>query len=144
MTRINKKTLLLASLVGLALAGCTNRLADVTYISTKAVNQEQLSTATTDNIRSTGEDMKQIIIFIPTGQPDIKEAIDQAIETRPCGIALKDATLTAYSWYIPWVYGQHKLIAEGKVLEDVNCVAQQPLTNSTGINTSSKVEASLN
>lgn len=144
MTRINKKAVLLVSLAGLALAGCTNRLADVTYISTKAINQGQLSTATTDNVRATGEDMKQIIIIIPTGTPDIKEAIDQAIETKPCGIALKDATLTSHSWYIPYIYGQQKLVAEGKVLEDVDCVTQRALTNSTGVTTSSNTEASLN
>jgi len=95
---------------GLALGGCTNRLADVTYISTKAINQAQLASATTDNVRVKGE--------------DIKEAIDNAIENKPCGIALKDAPLTSYSWYIPYLYGQNTLIAEGKVLEDIDCLAQ--------------------
>ena len=114
--------ILLAPISALILAGCTHRLADVTYISTKAVNQTQISQATTDNIRVTGEDMKQIIVFFPTGRPDMKEALDEAIETKPCGIALKDATLTNFSWYIPYIYGQFKIIAEGKVLEDRECV----------------------
>ncbi|MBA6291669.1 hypothetical protein H4J58_18815 [Colwellia sp. MB3u-70] len=125
------KSLLMAVFAGLTLGGCTHRMADVTYISTKAVNQEQISTASTDNVRVTGEDMKQIIVFIPTGRPDMKEALDNAIETKPCGIALKDVTLTSHSWYIPYIYGQRKIIAEGKVLEDRNCLAKQSNKSTT-------------
>ncbi|MFT7005589.1 MAG: hypothetical protein ACJAXJ_000087 [Colwellia sp.] len=134
MEKLGRYSLVLAAISGLALGGCTARIADVTYISTKAVNQSQISKATTDNVRVTGEDMKQIIVFIPTGRPDMKEALDEAIETKPCGIALKDATLTSYSWWIPYIYGQSKIIAEGKVLEDTECLASRNANSVMAVN----------
>lgn len=69
---------------------------------------------TTYNVRSKGEDKKHIIVFFPTGIPDMKEAIDNAIEKNgPNCVGLSNATLERKWFYIPFIYGQESFVAEG-------------------------------
>ena len=62
--------------------------------------------------------MKQIIIIIPTGVPNAKQALDRAIESIPGAVALVDGVLTNKYWYIPYIYGQSSYIVEGTPLID--------------------------
>lgn len=74
------KHLLLAGSALLAVS-CTTRVADLTVASTKNMDLKHTAGYTTTyNVRSKGEDKKHIIVFFPTGIPDMKEAIDNAIE----------------------------------------------------------------
>ena len=107
--------LVLAAMV-LATSGCARRIADLTYVSSKNVSQDKLSNAVSDGERVTGEDKAHIIIFIPTGNPNAEEALDRAIESKPGGVALKNASIHASWFYIPYVYGQSKIWVEGEVL----------------------------
>lgn len=61
-----------------------------------------------------GSDSKMIIIFWGT-PASLEEAIDRAIESGS-GTALVDASLYAKFWYIPYIVGQRKFRAEGKVI----------------------------
>ena len=57
---------------------------------------------------------KHVIIFFPTGIPDMKEAIDNAIEKNgPNCVGLANATLERKWFYIPFIYGQESFVAEG-------------------------------
>ena len=68
--------------------------------------------------RIKGEDKAHIIIFIPTGNPNVKEAVDKAIESMPGCVALLDGVID-YKWfYIPYIYGQSAYIVEGTPLID--------------------------
>ena len=53
----------------------------------------------------------------PTGTPNIKEAIDRAIESVPGAVALLDGVLSYSSWNAI-LYGQIKYIVEGTPLID--------------------------
>ena len=108
------KHLLLAGSVLLAVS-CTTRVADLTVASTKNMDLKHTAGYTTTyNVRSKGEDKKHIIIFFPTGIPDMKEAIDNAIEKNgPNCVGLSNATLERKWLYIPFIYGQESFVAEG-------------------------------
>ncbi|MGB5444991.1 MAG: hypothetical protein WBM99_05715 [Psychromonas sp.] len=112
-----KKVVLASSIIaGMFLSGCTQRIADLTYVSTKNISQEELANATSDNERVVGEDSSQIFIIIPTGNPNTEEAIDRAIEKKKGGIALKNATIHSSFFYIPYIYGKATITVEGEVL----------------------------
>lgn len=68
--------------------------------------------------RVTGEDKFHIIVFIPTGQPSAKEALDKAIESTPGAVALLDGVITHKSWWVPYIYGQSSIEVEGTPLID--------------------------
>ena len=112
------KKLVIASsiIISVFLSGCTQRIADLTYVSTKNITQEELATSTSDNERVIGEDSSHIIVFIPTGQPSAEEALDRAIEKKKGGIALKNATIHSSWFYIPYIYGKSTITVEGEVL----------------------------
>ena len=63
-------------------------------------------------------DTAVIIIIIPTGVPNMKTAIDKAIESVPGAIALLDGVLSVRSWYIPPLFGETAYIVEGTPLID--------------------------
>lgn len=109
-----KQILVAVSAVTL-LASCSNRLADLTIASTKNMDiNNHKGYTTTVNARTRGEDKKHIIFFIPTGKPNMKEAIDKAIERNGTNcVGLTNATITENWFYIPLLYGQHWLVAEG-------------------------------
>ena len=96
-------------------AGCSQTLGDFTILSTKNVDLSALSKSHRAG-ETQGEDKTYIIIFIPTGVPNLKTAIDRAIEAVPGCYALSDARLTASSFYIPYVYGENSFSVKGTAL----------------------------
>jgi hypothetical protein len=99
-------------------AGCTTRLVDFTVISTKNVDWSQASTFKRGKNRIEGRDTIHIIVFIPTGVPNMKEAVDRAIESVPGAVALVDGVLLSKAWYIPYIYGRSSYVVEGSPLID--------------------------
>ncbi|HPN57210.1 MAG TPA: hypothetical protein PLD92_10210, partial [Candidatus Omnitrophota bacterium] len=61
--------------LSLSLAGCTVRMIDFTILSTKNIDLARASTFKRGAARVEGKDEISIIIFIPTGVPNVKEAI---------------------------------------------------------------------
>jgi len=112
-----KKILALPVLLAI-LFGCTHRITDFTLISTKNVDMSKASSFKRAQQRVNGEDRAQIIIFIPIGEANVKEAIDNAIEQIPGCVALVDGVLYTKFWYIPYIYGQSAAIVEGTPLID--------------------------
>lgn len=72
--------------------------------------------------RTIGVDKVHIVTFIPTGIPNVKEALDKAIESQPGGVALVDGVITRRSFYIPLIYGQDWFEVEGTLLVDPRLV----------------------
>ena len=99
-------------------SSCTRRIMDFTLISTKNVELSKFPTYKRGTSRVEGKDTKSIIIFIPTGVPDAKEAIDRAIESTPGAVALVDGVLTYKNFYIPYIYGEMTYVVEGTPLID--------------------------
>ena len=98
--------------------GCTQRILDFTVVSTKNIDWSRSGEFKRNPQRVEGSDLKHIIIVIPTGVPSLEEAIDNAIEKVPGGVALVDGVLSYRWWYIPYVYGQVEYVVKGSVLVD--------------------------
>ena len=106
------KTLGLGFVVAaLFLVGCTTRLGDFTVVSSKNMDVGKRHLVKGDRV--TGIDKKHIIIFIPTGIPNMKEAVDEAIEKTDGAVGLSDVTIKQGFWYIPYIYGQQWWEVEG-------------------------------
>jgi hypothetical protein len=108
------------------LSGCVTRLADFTLISTKNIDLTKGASFKRAQSRVTGEDVASIIIIIPTGVPNMKTAIDKAIESVPGAIALLDGVLSSKSWSII-IFGQCGYIVEGTPLIDPALVTHAAL-----------------
>jgi hypothetical protein len=114
--KTNKLLLLLCA--ASLLVGCSQRILDFTVISSKNVDLSRGADFKRLPTRVRGEDRKHIIIFIPTGQPNAKAAMDRAIESVPGAVGLLDGVVTSHGWWIPYIYGQAWIEVEGTPLID--------------------------
>lgn len=128
-----KKNILWLLAVVLLMSSCTQRLIDFTIISSKNVpitdKGTEFQKATS---RVKGVDSKWSVLFVP-GVPNMKEAIDRAIEQYPGAVALTDGVVYQKSWTC-FLVGQNKYIVEGTPLypeqHDANHVQKgQEVTN---------------
>lgn len=115
---MNKASLALIIAVATVFSGCTTRLVDFTVISSKNIDLSRGAEFKRHISRVEGEDLVHIIVFVPTGIPNAKEALDKAIESVPGAVALLDGVITRKWFYIPWIYGQDKFVVEGTPLID--------------------------
>jgi hypothetical protein len=92
-----------------AFTGCTKRIGDFTMVTTK--NYE---TKTQYKMvgRMEGKSVK-MIIFIPLGTPDLKDAVDDAIQAGN-GVYLANAVIEQMTWYA-LIVGQTGYIVTGDV-----------------------------
>lgn len=95
------------------MSSCTHRLTDFTVISTKNVPLgKEVASLQKANQRVKGVDRSHIILFIPIGTPNMKEAIDKAIEKYPGAIGLADGVVKSKGW-TALLYGQNSYVVEG-------------------------------
>lgn len=107
----------------LCFTGCTARLVDFTIISTKNIDLSRSGNFQRAKTRVEGKDTAMIIIFIPTGVPNIKEAIDRAIESVPGAVALVDGVLTQESFW--FIFGMSSYVVEGTPLIDATIAVSE-------------------
>lgn len=104
-----------------ALGSCTNRLTDFTVISTKNFpiggNYQPVIEKAQQRVK--GKDTKHMVLFIPLGFPNLKAAIDKAIESYPGAIGLADGVVKSSGWSAI-LYGQSSYIVEGTPIYDKN------------------------
>jgi hypothetical protein len=105
------------------ISGCATPRIDFTAISSKNIDWSRASEYQRTSQRAEGVDKVHIIIFIPTGVPNAKEAMDRAIESVPGAVALIDCVMTQSFWYIPYIYGQASWVVEGTPLIDKRLVS---------------------
>lgn len=104
-------TVTLASLLAfMAVTGCTQRVLDFTVISSKQMEM-RIEDAGKGN-RVEGKDGVYWFITIPLGTPNLKEAVDRAIESAGPGYdALIDGVIYAQNyWYIVTGYSGYKVV----------------------------------
>ena len=99
-------------------SGCSTRITDFTFISSKNIDLSRGADLKRSAVRVKGEDRKSIVIFIPTGTPNVKAALDKAIESTPGAVGLADGVITLNSWYIPYIYGESWYEVDGTPLID--------------------------
>ncbi|MDR1330715.1 MAG: hypothetical protein LBK07_01265 [Tannerella sp.] len=112
------KTFMLLLIFGIVASGCSHRMLDFTLISSKNVDLTKGASFVRGKSRMQGRDRIHMIIFIPTGSVNIKEALDIAIEATPGCVALLDGVIYTRFWWIPFIYGQQSATVEGLPLID--------------------------
>ena len=110
--------LLLLSITAIIFSSCTHRVLDFTLISSKNVDLSKGATFERGKQRVEGVDMVHWIICFPIGTVNIKEALDNAIESTPGCVALLDGVIYTKFWWIPYIYGQQSALIEGTPLID--------------------------
>ncbi|OXY81317.1 hypothetical protein [Oceanimonas doudoroffii] len=86
-----KKAIIVATLSALSLSACSMRVADMTVGSTKNYNINAAKFVKGERVK--GEDTYPVILF-PLGIPNVKTAMDKAIETDKCAVGLTDVVVT--------------------------------------------------
>lgn len=120
------KLVFLAILLAFALlagARCVRTITDFTIVSTKNVDLSRAAEFKWSPRMVRGRDVVHWVTIFPlswSGDPELKPAIDRAIQSVPGCVALVDGRIRESFWYIPLLYGQHSLIAEGTPLIDPN------------------------
>ena len=103
---------ILLAMTLMVLSGCTRRMIDFTVISSKNVDLGD-NRAAIGQVRVEGTDACWFVLFIPMCQPNIKEAVDQAIESAGPGYdALIDGVLSQTTWHV-LLTGKVAFIVEG-------------------------------
>ena len=97
-----------------ALSGCVsvNRIGDFTIISSKNIDLSRGAAFKRGTTRVTGQDMVSTMGFVPI-TPNMKTAIDKAIESTPGTVALLDGVISQKT--TPWKVGY---MVEGTPLID--------------------------
>lgn len=108
-------------LLATSLGSCTHRLTDFTVISTKniPIGEGVHTDFQKGTKRVKGTDVAHTVLFLPLGFPNMKEAIDKAIEEVPGAIGLVDGVVKSSGWSC-LIYGQNKYIVEGTPLFPTN------------------------
>ena len=97
--------------------GCTRRMGDFTYISTKNLNLAKFTTEDSQKAQPvTGEDQKWIVI-LPGSVPNVEDAVDRALEGSDAQ-ALTNARIYYKVWYVPYVVGQWGFVVKGQPVKN--------------------------
>jgi hypothetical protein len=89
---------LVSVMVFLIFGGCTQRIIDFTVISSKQMEMRIQDTGKGNRVE--GKDGVYWVLFIPLGTPNLKEAVDRAIESAGPGYdALIDGVIYSSSYY---------------------------------------------
>jgi hypothetical protein len=122
-----KKTLFAIS-ISIILTSCSQSIFNFTLISTKNIEIEKLSFLKKSSEKAKGEDKAHIIVVIPSKTVKIDQAITNTIDKIPGCIALVDGVVTSKLWYIPYLYGQQRIVIEATPLIDTSLVKSSKLT----------------
>ncbi len=115
--KIKYKFIFLLLGISIIIPSCTHRIVDFTIISTKNVDLSKASTFERAGQRNQGNDRVYWLITIPLGTPNMKEAIDRAIEQTPGAVALVDGVVYSKGvWFV--ISGFSEYIVEGTPLVD--------------------------
>lgn len=107
------KKIFIISFMLLAITGCSTRIADLTVASTKNFN---LNSGNLDiGSRVTGSSTIPVILF-PLGQPNLKEAIDNAVEKDRCAVGLSNVVI--YYNEAVFIFGTISLSVKGNLILD--------------------------
>lgn len=107
-------------------AGCSQRMIDFTIISSKNVDLSNAARFTRGTQRVEGKDTAYIIVFIPTGMPNVKEAVDRAIEKVPGAVALVDGVVM-FNYGNVVLFGWNAYVVEGTPLIDPTLLGDRNL-----------------
>lgn len=88
---MNRKAIVALLAGAVMMSGCAVRVADMTVGSTK--NYDLNSQSFVKGSRVEGDDIVPVFLF-PLGIPNVKSAVDDAIEKDRCAVGLSDLVIT--------------------------------------------------
>jgi hypothetical protein len=112
MTLTNR--ILLAFSLSIFLTGCTYRIADLTFVSTKNIDLTNVKLDARKGIRKKGEDCRISILTIPLGLPNLETAVDNALMAGGGNVLVDEVTEVKNTWFL--IGTQHCIVVEGTVL----------------------------
>lgn len=115
-----KKYLFLA-LFAAIFCSCSRRYLDFTVVSTRNYDIQKGKALQKNNYRTEGRSTAHMILCFPTGYPNLKDAIDRALDKTPGAIGLADGVVYYKSWWAI-LYGQNKFVVEGTPIIDTELV----------------------
>ncbi len=110
-SRTTLSSLLMIIVIGsLIIGGCTQRVLDFTIVSSKQMHMRVKDSGKGNRVE--GKDGVYWLITIPLGIPNLKEAVDRAIESAGPGYdALVDGVIYQQTyWYIITGYSGYKVV----------------------------------
>lgn len=109
-----KKILSLLSALLFLVPSCTTRIIDLTIATNKNINLDSMSSyVTSTNGRVKGETTKPAILFFNIGTLNVKDAIDDAVQSNgPNCVGLSNVVVNVRWWSII-LYGETSFIVEG-------------------------------
>lgn len=106
---------IIVSLMIMAISACTAHLTDMSVISNKNVNLNKVDVDKMPHVKHvTGRDSNFVFLFIPFGYPQIKTALNDALQ-KGDGDLMVDASLYAKSWW--FLIGQDTIEIQGTVVK---------------------------
>ena len=108
------KNILISIALLTIVTGCSTRIADLTVASTKNIDLNHTDLVKGDRVE--GADTMPII-FVPIGNINIKEAIDEAIENDRCAVGLSDVVVEQ-AGFVFLVFGYTQYTVEGNLIVD--------------------------
>lgn len=87
--------------VVLVISGCTQRIGDLTLVSTKNIDLSNAHMDVREGRRVKGEDCAYAILgLIPTGLPNLEEAVDDALENGHGNVMVDQVTYHHGAYFI--------------------------------------------
>jgi hypothetical protein len=115
MTHINKIVRLAFCFCALVfLSGCATRVGDLTLASTKNIDLTNTHLNAKQGIRVSGHDCKWQFLGIPMGEPNLKDAIDNALTNGNSNLLVDEVTRLKAVNFI--VVGKTCYVVEGTAL----------------------------
>lgn len=97
------------------LSACSTHLTDLSVISNKNVNLDNINIDQKPHIKNvTGSDSKFVFLFIPFGTPQIKTALNDALR-KADGDVMVDASVYNKSWW--FLIGVNTIEINGTVVK---------------------------
>jgi hypothetical protein len=106
---------LLALSVSFVASGCTQRIGDLTFISTRNIDLASARIDVRQGRRVTGEDCKFALLgLLPLGLPTLQGAVDDALEKGDGNVMVDQVTYSSSIYFI--LASRFCIKAEGTVL----------------------------
>ncbi|MGI9213052.1 MAG: hypothetical protein ACR2HF_11325 [Methylococcaceae bacterium] len=113
------KNILTIVMLAFFVTGCAQRIGDFTLVSSKNIDLTRGADFKRSYTRIKAEDTVPIILGIPIGIPNMKTALDRAIEKTPGAVALTDGVVSQKIFNFI-IFGEMGYEVEGTPLIDPN------------------------
>ena len=102
--------------IGMLAFGCTTRIGDLTFVSTRNIDLTHVSLDMQQGKRVKGSDCKYAILgIIPLGLPTLQGAVDDALQKGGGNVMIDQVTYISNYWFV--LFSRSCIRSEGTVLD---------------------------